>query len=175
MENKKTFVLVASLLAVLALGGWSCSGYGVNNNEDMSSRPEIYQSGEWGVSFEYPAGWQNREYREIVEGEEIVTLAFSDQELPETLPPEPLFPIMISRDARTVDEIAAVHADAVSTENVTLGGRSVKVVTRYSDILEANYRIYLVPLRDGSMQFLPLDARYVSTAENMIATLAETE
>lgn len=169
---KKGIVCVAALVGALMLVGWGCgNGYAVNNEPIV----QTYRNEGWGVNFIYPTGWQYHEYRETVEGEELVTLAFSDQELPETLPPEPLFPIMVTRDSRTVDEIAAVHVDAVSTEDSTLGGRSVKVVTRYSDILEANYRIYVVPLRAGSMQFMPLDGRYVPTAENMITNLTETE
>ncbi len=197
---KKGIVCVAAIVGALVLVGWGCgqrSAAPTDTNSDTNdvsetssdSVPEVasdttgeipagwmeYRNEGWGVNFIYPTGWQYHEYSETVEGEEIVTLAFSDQELPETLPPEPLFPIMVTRDSRTVDEVAAVHVDAVSTEDSTLGGRSVKVVTRYSDILEANYRIYVVPLRAGSMQFMPLDVRYVPTAENMITNLTETE
>jgi len=176
MDNKKSFVQAVALLAFITLTGWSCSpGYGVSNVEDTTPTAQIYRSDEWGVSFQYPAGWQYREYREMIEGEEEITLAFSDTPLPETLPPEPIFPVMVFRDSRTVDEVAAIHADAISIENSTLGGRIIKVVTRYSDILEANYSIYLVPLQVGSIHFLPLDARYISVAESMISTLSETE
>ena len=174
---KKGIVSVVALLGALVLVGWGCgNGYSVSNWEpDTGGQPQTYESSEWGVNFTYPGGWQYREYRETVEGEEIVTLAFSDQELPETMPPEPLFPIMVTRDSRTVDEVTAVHADAISDEDATFGGRSAKVITRYSDILETNYRIYVVPLRGGSIQFVPLDASYVSIAENMITNLTETE
>jgi hypothetical protein len=192
---KKKIVSFVAILGALVLVGWGCgqrtatptdTGTDTSVSEttpeminevadETSAGTQTYQSGEWGVIFTYPGSWQYHEYRETVEGEEIVTLVFSDQELPEAMPPEPLFPIMVTRDSRTVNEVAAVHTDAVSTEDSTLGGRLVKVITRYSDILEANYRIYVVPLRTGSMQFVPLDARYIPTAEDMIANLTETE
>jgi len=82
---------------------------------------------------------------------------------------------MVSRDTRTINEAATAHADAISISDTTLGGRPTKVVTRYSDILEQNYSIYLVALGSGSMKFLPMDTRYVVIAESMISTLTETE
>jgi hypothetical protein len=176
MKTKTFAGLIVLVLSLVALTGWSCGqGYGVSNWEDTAPTAKTYQNDEWGVRFQYPNGWQYREYRETIEGEEIVTLAFSDQELPETLPPEPLFPIMISRDARNVDEIVAIHADAISIEDKNMGGMMVKAITRYSDILEQNYPIYVVSLPGGSMQVLSLDARYTAIAESMISTLVETE
>ncbi len=177
MQNRKLSVLFVFVFAALALSGWSCgNGYGVNNNEpETSGGPQTYQNSEWGVSFQYPEGWQYREYRETIEGAEIVTLAFSDTSLPETLPPEPVFPIMVSRDVRTISEAAVAHADAISISDTTLGGRSAKIVTRYSEILEQNYSIYLIALGSGSIKFLPMDTRYVSVAESMINTLTERE
>ncbi len=197
---KKGIVLVTAIVSALVLVGWGCgrnSAAPADTNSDTNEVSETssdntpegtsdttgeipagwteYRNAGWGVNFIYPIGWQYKEYSETVEGSEVVTLAFSDQTLPETMPPEPLFPIMVTRDSRTADEVAAVHTGAVSTEATTLGDRSVKVITRYSDILEANYRIYVVPLRVGSMQFVPLDMRYISTAENMITNLTEVE
>ncbi len=175
---KKGIVSVVALLGALVLTGWGCgNGYSVSNWEpDTANQSEIYQSGEWGVNFTYPADWQYREYRETVEGEEFVTLAFSDQELPETMPPEPLFPIMVFRDAGTVEGALSDYTDAVSTEDVTLGSRVVKKIIYYSNILEQNDRVYLVPLRSGILRvFVPDGTSYVATAENMIATLAEIE
>jgi len=188
---KKGIVFVAFLLGVLVLVGWGCgqnsaapadTNLDTNVSETSSDNtPEVpagwteYRNERWGVNFVYPTDWQYQEYSETVEGEEIVTLAFSDQELPETLPPEPLFPIMVFRDERTTDEIVAVYDDAISIENMTLGGKVVKVVTLYSDILEQNYRIYIVPMRTGVIEFMPLDTTHVSTTETMIVNLTERE
>jgi hypothetical protein len=178
MGSKKTSIFSAAMLAVIVMTGWSCSGgTGFNNNEpDTISGPKTYRNSDWGVSFQYPAGWNYREYQEVIEGEEITTLAFSDQELPETLPPEPLFPIMVSVDSGTVEDAMLDYTDAVSTEDVTLGSRVVKKVIYYSNILEQNDRIYLAPLRSGILRVLVADNTiYVTAAETMIATLTETE
>jgi hypothetical protein len=196
-KMKKGIVCVVAMIGALVLVGWGCGSRtaaptDTNSDTNVSdssqdNTPEVasdatgevpagwteYRSEGWGVNFAYPVGWQYEEYRETVEGEEVVTLVFSDQELPGTLPPEPLFPIMVFYDVRTVDEITAVYRDAISIENMVLGGKDVKVVTLYSDILEQNYRIYVVPLRDGVIKFMPLDASYVSTTETMIASLTE--
>jgi hypothetical protein len=190
-EMKKGIVFVAFLLGVLVLVGWGCgqnsaapadTNLDTNVSETSSDNtPEVpagwteYRNERWGVNFVYPTDWQYQEYSETVEGEEIVTLAFSDQELPETLPPEPLFPIMVFRDTRTVTEIVTVYDDAVSIEDMTLGGKVVKVVTLYSDILEQNYRIYIVPIQSGVIKFMPLDNSFVSTVETMIVNLTEVE
>jgi hypothetical protein len=197
-KMKKGIVCVVVMLGALALVGWGCGKNSATPTDTSSDTNEVsdssqdntseitsdttgevpagwteYRNEGWGVNFVYPVGWQYKEYSETVEGEEVVTLAFSDQELPGTMPPEPLFPIMVFRDARTVDEIMAVYRDAISIENMVLGGKDVKVVTLYSDILEQNYRIYVVPLRDGVIKFMPLDASYVSIPETMVASLTE--
>lgn len=183
MDNKKSFILVASLLATLAFTGWSCGqGYSVSNWEpetgtnDTGNQPQTYRNDEWGVSFQYPAGWQYREYRETVEGTEIVTLAFSDQELPETLPPEPSFPVMVFRGEGTIEGAMSDYTEAVSTDEVTIGSRAAKKVVYYSDFLEQNEIVYLTPLRSGFLKFfVPEDTSRVSVAENMISTITETE
>lgn len=175
MNKRISIVSFVALLAVLVFAGWSCgNGYAVSNNEDTGSPPQTYRNDAWGVSFTYPAGWQYREYRETVDSGEVVTLAFSDQELPETLPPEPSFPIMIFHESGTVEGAISDYADAVSTEDVTLGSKTVKKIVYYSDFLGQNDRVYLVPLDDGILRlFVPDGTSYVSIAENMIATIAE--
>ena len=172
-KMKKGIVLVMAIVGALVLVGWGCgNGYAVNNEPIV----QTYNNEAWGVRFTYPTGWQYHEYRETVEGEELVTLAFSDQELPETLPPEPLFPIMVFRDTGTVESAASGYTDVVSSEDVTLGGRIVKKIIYYSNILEQNDRVYLTPLRDGILKlFVPDGTSHVSTAEAMIANLTETE
>ncbi|MFA5129122.1 MAG: hypothetical protein WC445_04165 [Patescibacteria group bacterium] len=198
-KMKKGIMLVTALVGVLVLVGWGCgnSAAPTDTNSDMNvsetssdSVPEVtsdttgeipagwteYRNEQWGVNFIYPAGWQYQEYSETVEGEEVATLAFSDQELPETLPPEPLFPIMVFRDARTVESAMSDYTEAVAAEDITLGSRVVKKIIYYSNILEQNDRVYLIPLRDGILKlFVPDSASYVSTAETMIANLTETE
>jgi hypothetical protein len=172
---------IVVLFGVLALCGWSCgNGYAISNNNgsDTSSQPQTYQNSEWGVSFTYPAGWQYHEYRETIDGQEEVTLAFSDSSdpLPDTLPPEPSFPIMIFHESGTVEGATSDYTDAVSVEDVTLGVRVVKKIIYYSDMLGQNDRVYLIPVRDGILRlFVPDGTDYVSIAENMITNLAETE
>ncbi|MFA6271277.1 MAG: hypothetical protein WC657_08815, partial [Candidatus Paceibacterota bacterium] len=135
-----------------------------------------YENTRWGVNFIYPTGWQYHEYGETVEGEEVVTLAFSDQELPVTMPPEPLFPIMIFHDAGTVEGAMSDYTDVVSAEDTTFGGRIVKKIIYYSNILEQNDRVYLIPLRDGILRLFVSDGTsYVPTAESMITNLTEIE
>lgn len=172
MERKTAFAVLL-LLGVLVLTGWGC------RQERVSpTAPEMktYRNEEWGVSFTYPADWQYREYRETVEGEEIITLAFSDQELPETLPPEPSFPIMMFREDGTVESAMSDYAESVYGGDVTLGDRVVKKIVYYSNLLEQNDVVYLIPLHSGFLRlFVPDGTRYVSIAENMIINLAETE
>lgn len=184
MGSKKTSIMVAAILAALVLSGWSCGGGAGMTNTEPETYPEVpdttadwqtYRNTDWGVLFRYPASWNYREYVETIEGEEITTLAFSDQELPETLPPEPSFPIMVSRDDRTVDEVVAVHTDAISVETSTVREDQTKIITRYSDIMEANYRIYLTPLRIGSIQFVSFSVNYDSIVEDMVDSIIETE
>ncbi|MFA5413512.1 MAG: hypothetical protein WC348_03155 [Patescibacteria group bacterium] len=200
-KMKKGIVFVVAIIGALVLVGWGCGKNSVaptDTNSDTNevsdssqdNTPEVtpdatgevpagwteYENMRWGVNFIYPTGWQYHEYGETVEGEEVVTLAFSDQELPGTLPPEPLFPIMIFRDTGTVENAMADYTDVVSSEDVTLGSRAVKKIIYYSNILEQNDRVYIVPLRDGVLRvFVPDGTSYVSTAENMIANLTEVE
>lgn len=197
---KKGIVFVAFLLGVLVLVGWGCgqnsaapadTNLDTNVSETSSDNtPEAtsdmtgevpagwteYRNEGWGVNFIYPTDWQHQEYSETVEGEEIVTLAFSDQELPEILPPEPLFPIMVFHDTGTVESVMADYTDVVSSEDVTLGSRVVKKIIYYSNILEQNDRVYIVPLRGSILRvFVPDGTSYVSTAETMIVNLTEIE
>lgn len=178
MGSKNTSIMTAALLAALVFVGWGCgNGTGVNNNEpDTVSGPQTYRNSEWGVSFQYPAGWNYREYRETIEGEEVVTLAFSDQELPETLPPEPSFPVMVFRGDGTVEDAMSDYTETVSVEDVALGGRTTKKVVYYSEFLEQNEVVYLTSLRSGFLRFFaPEGTSRVSVAENMISTITETE
>ena len=174
MCNKIAFV---TILAVLLLTGWSCGqGYGVSNVEDIASTGQTYRNDEWGVSFTYPNDWQYREYRETIEGVEETTLAFSVTPLPETLPPEPIFPVTVFHDARTVDDIAATYIDVVSSENIVLGEKTARKVVYFSNMLEQNDTVYLVPLRSGALKFFALqEANYPTVTENMITTITETE
>jgi hypothetical protein len=172
MKGKNVFAVLL-LLGVLVLTGWGC------RQERVSpTAPEMktYRNEEWGVSFTYPIDWQYREYRETVEGKESVTLAFSDQELPETLPPEPLFPITVFREDGTVENAMSDYAEVVSLEDVTLGSRVIKKIIYYSDLLGQNDRVYLIPLRNGFLRmFVPDATNYVPIAENMITTITEIE
>ena len=198
---KKGIVCVVAMIGALMLVGWGCgknpaaptdTNSDTNEVSDSSqdNTPEVtsdttgevpagwteYRNEGWGVNFAYPTGWQYKEYSEAVEGEEVVTLVFSDQTLPEIMPPEPLFPIMVFRDTGTVESTMSDYTDAVSAEDVTLGRRVVKKIIYYSNILEQNDRVYLIPLRDGILKLFVSDgSSYVSTAETMIANLTETE
>lgn len=181
MKTKTFAGLGAVALFLLVLVGWSCGGgAGISNAPPDASDTTVgwqtYRNDEWGVSFQYPADWQYREYRETIEGEGVVTLAFSDQELPETLPPEPSFPIMIFREDGVAESAMPDYVDAVSTEDVVFGSRIVKKIIYYSELIEQNDRVYLVPLRNSFLRlFVPDGTSYISVAENMIATLSETE
>ena len=178
MKTKKLFGFFVFALVALALTGWSCgNGYAVNNNEpDTANQPQTYSNSDWGVSFQYPAGWQYREYRETVDGREEVTLAFSSRALPETLPPEPVFPVTVFRDARIMDDVAAGYTSVVSNENVMLGGKTAKKIIYFSNMLEQNDTVYLVPLRSGTLKFFALqEADYPAVSEAMISTVTETE
>lgn len=198
---KKGIVLATMLLGALVLVGWGCgqrSAAPADTNSDThevsetssDSTPEAtsdttgevpagwieYENMTWGVNFIHPEGWQYREYRETVEGEEVVTLVFSDQELPGALPPEPLFPIMVFRDTGTVESAMSDYTEVVSAEDVTLGSRVVKKIIYYSNILEQNDRVYLVPLRGGILRiFVPDGTSYVSITETMVVNLTEVE
>lgn len=178
MGSKKTSIFSAAILAVIVMTGWSCSGgTGFNNNEpDTISGPQTYQNSDWGVSFQYPAGWNYREYQEVIEGEEVTTLAFSDQELPETLPPEPSFPIMVFYGDGTVGDAMSDYTEAISAEDITLESRPAKKVVYYSEFLEQNEVVYLTSLRSGFLRFfVPEGTGHVAVTENMISTLTETE
>jgi hypothetical protein len=177
MKTKTFAGLIALVLSLVALTGWSCGqGYGVSNWEDTAPTAKTYQNDEWGVRFQYPNGWQYREYRETIEGREEVTLAFSDTTLPADIPPEPIFPVTVFIDVRTVDAITATYAEVVSSEDITLGGKTVKKIVYFSNMLEQNDIVYLAPLNSGTLKFFILqEADYPTIAENMINTLVETE
>lgn len=177
MKTRNSYALLAVIAAALALSGWSCgNGYSVSNNNDAGSQPQTYQNSEWGVSFSYPAGWQYREYRETIDGQEETTLAFSDQALPDTLPPEPLFPVTVFYDTGTVDDIVATYTDAVSVEDVMLGGKTVKKVVYFSNMLDKNDTVYVAPLRNGSLKFFSLqEVDYPAVTESMISSITENE
>jgi len=52
----------------------------------------------------------------------------------------------------------------------------VKKIVYYSNILEQNDGVYLVPLSSGILRvFVPDGTSYVVIAENMITNLTETE
>lgn len=178
MKAKKSYALIAVISAALMLSGWSCgNGYSVSNNQpDTGNGPQTYANSGWGVSFQYPAGWQYREYSETIEGQEVTTLAFSDQELPDTLPPEPSFPVMVFRGEGMVETAMSDYVDASSVDDVTIGSKTAKKVIYYNDFLEQNEIVYLTPLRSGFLKFfVPEGTSQVSVAENMISTLSETE
>lgn len=180
---KRVFVVLA-LVGALALVGWSCApktavpdagedvGPDAGQDAGIPEGWKEYRNEEWGVSFWYPSDWFSREYREVIEGKEVLITAFSDESLFDTLPPQPVFPISVFYKTKTVDEVAAIYTEAISVDNLTIGETMVKKIVYFSDLLNQNDLVYLVPLERNTLQFFVYDEpEYVSVAENMIATI----